>query len=901
MAWGLRPSQPMSDEQRRAMFWRMSHGGGRAAPRSPELQAQYDRMKAAGIKIYGPENEVSWWDKTKAFLSGAWEGYRGGRAIVDSKLTFGATDALARTRFGQATGMIDSATLTGGVYDFSRGAATVARESLLTAIGVGALSKLGVAWEGTRLAQTAAGKYAGLATFIGSVAAKDQLDAYVERNPGINPYAIKALSMASQTAGYVATYAGMGLLGRGIAAVAGKIPVASRGISYKAFDYLAKAVGLTKKTGADYKAAQTVLEKSFTKGGRLSVLGLSQVALRGLDRGIKILAAKSSIPGRLALDTTWKLLAKATPAKLKPLARKVFDATPSTAALGRAFLGLLNFTGGTINALPRTGKHISTLKKDLSLLKSAKARIAATAPGATPAWDAMRHVSKASGGIKKSALGIAQSAMVGLGLAQVTIRDELRARRAYAEAYEHIREGTPYQLPMDQKRGPLHTAWIIARSSIGNPFERPNRPNQKSHAAAIGAYRAGYDAIKAEGKKEGWSQAKTQQELDSYARRAMPWGMQGKEIWTWGTAAGAVGNWKLGELLAKARRSSTEKTILAYDGDTVFTERHPAGFRFVGMNAPETEKPDKGKPAEYLGPESEARIRQLLPEGGYFRAVRDSSATTPVFDEQGRRVTPTSPRPERFYDAQGRCISHDAEGNPKLNTQDNGFDKYWRPLAQIEKPLIPGTGRLLNVPYLRHLVPYRNVGEIILREGLADIHYRHMRGGGDEMERYDAARESAREKGIGVWTPEARAALPWVGTEKTLKEKKIDRYRRMTGQEWSEPGTYKLQKALGLGFMTSGNTGILRSMPLTGGNIVAPAWNTALAILGAVNYNYKAERATPRYAVLPSRTTVKPDWARELQSQGYAVPDLSGSNSPRYTAADRRLIETFRSSWAPPQ
>ncbi|HOU20855.1 MAG TPA: hypothetical protein PKX16_01390 [Kiritimatiellia bacterium] len=856
-------------------------------------------MKAAGIKIYGPENEVSWWDKTKAFLSGAWEGTKEGATLVADDYTLGLIDPLHEAAENlKSKGGWDIA--------FADKLGGLSSGSMYTALGVRALSKLGVAWKGTRLAQTAASKYARLATFIGSVAAKDQLDAYVERNPGINPYAIKALSMASQTAGYVATYTGMGMLGRGIAAVAGRIPVASRGISAKAFDYLTKAVGLTKKIGADYKAAQTVLEKSFTKSGRLSVSGLTQVALRGLDRGIKILAAKSSIPGRLALDTTWKLLAKATPAKLKPLARKVFDATPSTAALGRAFLGLLNFTGGTITALPRTGKHISTLKTNLRLLKSANSRIAsAAAANTTPPYDAFRHAAKATGKIKSSVYGLAQSAMVGLGLAQVTVRDELRARRAYAEADKHIREGTPYQLPMDQKRGPLHMAWIIARSSFGNPFERPNRPNQQAHAAAIGAYRAGYDAIKAEGKKEGWTQAKTQQELDSYARQAMPWGMQGKEIWTWGTAAAAVGNWKLGELLAKARRSSTEKTTLAYDADTVFTERHPTGFRFVGMNAPETAKPDKGLPAEYLGPESEARIRQLLPRGGYFRAVRDSSATTPVFDERGRRVTPTSPRPEMFYDATGKVISHyqtpDGKWHPKKNTQNNGFDKYWRPLAQIEKPLIPGTGRLLNVPILRHLVPYRNVGETILREGLADIHYRHMKGGGDEMERYDAARESARKKGIGVWTPEARAALPWVGKEKTLEERKIDRYRRMTGQEWSEPGTYALQKALGLGFMTSGNTGILRSMPLTGGNIVAPAWNTALAILGAVNYNYRAERAMPRYAVLPSRTTVKPDWARNLQAEGYSIPDLSGSNRPRYTAADRRLIETFRSSWAPPQ
>ncbi|NCC93024.1 MAG: hypothetical protein EOM10_07040, partial [Opitutae bacterium] len=369
----------MSDEQRRAMFWRMNHGGGGSgAQRSQELQAQYDRMAAEGIKIYGPDDEVSWWDKTKAVLSGAWEGARGGGTILADRLTFGAIDSLSKA----------ADQYQGWDYEFSRGASTVARETALTAIGVGVLSKLGAAWNGTRLAQTAAGKYAGLATFIGSVAAKNQLDAYVERNPGINPYAIKALSMASQTAGYVATYAGMGLLGRGIAAVAGKIPVASRGISTKAFDYLAKAVGLTKKTGPAYKAAQTVLKKSFTKGGRLSVSGLTQIAFRGLDRGIKAVAGGAA-----------RKLAKITPKATHKAA----------AAVGRAFLNTLNFTGGTIKALPRTGKHISTLKKNLSLLKSAKARIAATAPGASPAWDAMRLVSKASGEIKKSALGIAQS------------------------------------------------------------------------------------------------------------------------------------------------------------------------------------------------------------------------------------------------------------------------------------------------------------------------------------------------------------------------------------------------------------------------------------------------------------------------------------------------------------
>ena len=66
----------MSDEQRKAMFAKMRGGGGGGGSGSSssdgnDLAAQYDRMRAAGIKIYDGNNAPSWWDKTKAFFVGA--------------------------------------------------------------------------------------------------------------------------------------------------------------------------------------------------------------------------------------------------------------------------------------------------------------------------------------------------------------------------------------------------------------------------------------------------------------------------------------------------------------------------------------------------------------------------------------------------------------------------------------------------------------------------------------------------------------------------------------------------------------------------------------------------------------------------------------------------------------
>ena len=54
---GRRPRQPMSDEQRKAMFARMRSG---PAPSSDDGSSVADRMKAAGIQSYDGTSSPSW-------------------------------------------------------------------------------------------------------------------------------------------------------------------------------------------------------------------------------------------------------------------------------------------------------------------------------------------------------------------------------------------------------------------------------------------------------------------------------------------------------------------------------------------------------------------------------------------------------------------------------------------------------------------------------------------------------------------------------------------------------------------------------------------------------------------------------------------------------------------------
>lgn len=708
----------------------------------PSSSDTADRMKAAGIQIYDGTSSPSWWDKTKAFLGGAYEGAKGGGAIVGSKLTFGATDALARTRLGKAVGMVDSSTLEGGDYDFSRRASTVARESLLAAVGVGVLSKLGVAWKGTRLAQTAAGQHARLLSTVGGFATKYGIDGYRERNPSIDPRVDKVLAMAGQLAGYVG------------------------------------AIGLL---GSLHQYGRAALS-----GTKLASAGQSLLA--GIDKG---------------LAAPFKWIGGKLPASVAAALKKAHG----------AYSSFSDFTGATL--------------KDLVAKPATKAD-----------W------------LKK--------AYVASGMAAVGFRDELAIRHYQKERESALRDGREFIIPADRPRGLAGLLGAMAVGTTGNPIEKLFRPGLKAYQASVGAYRADYDAIQAD-KKAGRITAQQADAALQTLSANKPRNLQGKELWQFAPAAAAFVNWQVGDAMSEARRSTVDVRQKGQyaDADTLALRKNTV--RMSDMNAPEVPHAQSNDPdhperrtGEYLGAEAQKRIQELVKENQYVRLVEDS------------------------------------------NPQAGGFDKYGRAVRTVEtlpKPF----DQLLRIPYLGKVIPARDVNKTLIREGLADIHYRELSGRGDRQEAYDEARAKAQAEKIGIWSGEGRATLPWVGTEKTVDERREANYQRQTGQSLPYPQWANIAEKAGAGLMTTGNSGIFGMMPRSGTG-AAQAWNAALAVLGSLEYNERASRTLDRSPRPPS--VVKSDWQREQEARlGHELQTPHGRSGP--TASDLRLLDQFLSSNKP--
>ena len=730
---GRRSRQPMSDEQRKAMFAKMRSG---PAPSSDDGGSVADRMKAAGIRVYGADNPPTWWDKTKAVLSGAFEGAKGGGAIVGSKLTLGATDALARTRFGQAVGMVDSSTLEGGDYDFARGASTVARESLLAAVGVGVLSKLGAAWKGTRLAQTAAGQHARLLSTVGGFATQYGIDEFRESHPVLDPRADKVLAMAGQLAGYVG------------------------------------AIGLL---GSLHQYGRAALS-----GTKLASAGQSLLA--GIDKG---------------LAAPFKWLGGKLPASVATALQKAHG----------AYSAFSDFTGATL--------------KDLVAKPVTKAD-----------W------------LKK--------AYVASGMAAVGVRDELAIRHYQKERESALRDGREFIIPADKPRGLAGVLGAMAVGTTGNPIEKLFRPGLKTYQSSVGAYRADYDAIQADRREGRISEARADAALAKLAENK-PRNLQGKELWQFAPAAAAFLSWQAGEAMGQARRSTVDVRQPGQyaDADTLALRKNTV--RMSDMNAPEVPHAQSNDPdhperrtGEFLGAEAQKRIQEIVKENQYVRLVEDS--------------------------------------NPKAG----GFDKYGRAVRTVEtlpKPF----DQLLRVPYLGKVIPARDVNKTLIREGLADIHYRELSGRGDRQEAYDKARAKAQAEKIGIWSDEGRAALPWVGQEKTVQERREANYQRQTGQSMPYPQWANIAEKAGAGLMTTGNSGIFGMMPQSGTG-AAQAWNAALAVLGSLEYNERARRTLNRSPKPPA--VVKSDWQREQEARlGRELP--TPGRRPGPTASDLRVLDRF--------
>ena len=156
-----------------------------------------------------------------------------------------------------------------------------------------------------------------------------------------------------------------------------------------------------------------------------------------------------------------------------------------------------------------------------------------------------------------------------------------------------------------------------------------------------------------------------------------------------------------------------------------------------------------------------------------------------------------------------------------------------------------------------------DVNKKLIKEGLVDIHYRDLSGRTDRSDDYDKARAIAQARGTGIWSTEGRTKLPWVGTEKTTKERKEIAFKRSTGRELPEERIGTLSQALGLGLMTTGNSGIFGVMPKSG-SALAQTYNALLAATGTLQYNEQARRASKRRATKPSG--IKTDYDRKVEA-----------------------------------
>lgn len=881
-------SGPLSRDQEKAIFAKGGRGGGarsgggsaRSSASSGSSSASSSRASStpsapASTKKpnrgrYIPANESPWWSATKAGWSGLWEGFGGGATILADKFTFGAIDSLSRAA--------DS--YKGWEYDVSRTSATVARESLLAAGAMGALSKAGKAWQGFKSFAGLGGKsvdaYASGLSAVGGFAAKSAIEDYRSANPAINPYADKALAMASTLAGYVGS---MGAVGSGVKALgafgrAAKIALSSSGKKHALSSYVRVGVrSLDKFLGG--------LKSDISSAAHTYTPTLSKVA-GGLHRaytstanftGSTIKDLINSPRAMSSLSKAKKLAGEATSRRTQADAIKAAARAKKQQMQTEASRAMADAHRASQARDPNARQMYRDAVDKYWKVEDAANKSARVAKKLTDSADKLGKKANALRADSMSALR--KAAYVAAGITGVTVRDELAIQHYQDQQARALRDGTSTELPRDEARGAWGTLGAAAVGTLGNPIEKFFRPGLNTRLAEQGAYRANYDAITAARDRGELSPQQADAALEKLARRK-PWQMEGTSLWQFAPAAAAFGNWKVGDAIAEAKRSNIQRVDHVHDADTIMTRDNPSGIRFQDINTPEIDNPRKGTKAEYLGDAAASRMKELVKPGQSVRIVYDSKATDRLYDSKGRVVKPHLQRPaDGFYDKWGNRLDAtvNAKGElvPSINTGNNGYDKYWRPLAVVETiPRVAGLplDRLLDIPYLGKVIPAVDLNKKMVAEGLADIHWRDLsirQGSGipDRAQAYDKVRAAAQEAGIGVWSPEGRAALPWVGTEKTVQQRSDEYFRERTGTERPAEAWKDLMLTGGMGLMVTGNTGIFGMMPRSG-TALAQTWNAALAAGGALEYNERARRTAPRNASRPR--DVKTDYQRELDA-----------------------------------
>jgi len=389
-------------------------------------------------------------------------------------------------------------------------------------------------------------------------------------------------------------------------------------------------------------------------------------------------------------------------------------------------------------------------------------------------------------------------AIVLTGFAGREVYEEAKIASEKAKMEQAWAEGRDYVTDPINPRSTLGTVGAALAGTAGNALEKQFRYD--TYAEQTADYRARYDAI---GRAEQSGELSAQQAEDERRKLAdnKPRDMAGKGLWTFAPASASFLSWKAQELGDKLDRTTLDEVRKVRDADTITSKESPQGIRFLDINAPEIPHPEMGSArahGELYGEEAARRMAELLTPGQAFRLVRDSHPKAAELDVHGRQLgyVETLPRP---------------------------FDN------------------LLRVPVLGEMIPAREINEQMLREGYADVRYRELSGTTDRQIAHDKARRRAEAEGRNVWSDEGRAALPWVGQTPDARDSSTNL-----------PLWRKAMKTAGLGLMTTGQSGAFKAMG-PGGNAAAQAWNAALAVGGAAEYNaVAAERSKPRRYAPPA-------------------------------------------------
>ncbi|HMP76852.1 MAG TPA: thermonuclease family protein, partial [Kiritimatiellia bacterium] len=387
---------------------------------------------------------------------------------------------------------------------------------------------------------------------------------------------------------------------------------------------------------------------------------------------------------------------------------------------------------------------------------------------------------------KDAKMTLLKGAYVAVGFGAKEAYDEHRIRSTQQEMERAFEEGRSYSLPAVAPRSTVGTALATAAGTLGNPIEKQFRFGQDKYLASVAAYRAQYDAIGSAEQSGELSAAEAQTERDRPARYK-PKNMAGKAAWTFAPASAAFLSWKVNDAVAAIKQPSrVERVARVLDGDTVQLESGRT-VRMMGVDTPESVHPTK--PSEYLGPEASAELKKRL-TGKYVRVVESPGAST---------------------------------------------DKYGRGLGYLET--LPGPfHRALAVPGLNKLLPAVDQNKKMIELGYGQPRYLELSGGHARQIEYDKATARAIARGVGVHSPAGLEQLDY--HYKPWDQKKREEASRL-GFTLPDEGPSSLATPLGIGLMTTGQSGVFKHMGGSG-NVAAQSWNALLAVLGAREFNQQA-------------------------------------------------------------